>query len=116
MSVHPILSQIEHPIPVTPLILEHNTLYTLLDRGEFLFHWELYLATSTSHAQTFHITNEAGPAAWVYQSDLIAEMPALRRLLLALQISALAQVPLMLFLTRLREILSFVRGLRWRFW
>lgn len=77
-----------------PLLFEPNALYILLlDRGDtYLFHWELYLATSTREGTAFHITNDAGPAAWEYERVVSAEIPQLRRLLLALKIGSLAPV------------------------
>lgn len=104
----------------TPLVFEPNALYILLlDRGDtYLFHWQLYLTTSALEGTTFHITNGATPTAWQYESSPTKEIPQLRRLLLALKISALepvlhralaerlALVPLTLFSTRFREHLS----------
>lgn len=104
----------------TPLRFEPNTLYILLlDRGDtYLFHWQLYLTTTTHEGTTFHITNDAGPTTWQYESNPTKEIPHLRRLLLALKVSALepvlhkaladrlALVPLTLFSTRFREHLS----------
>lgn len=106
--------------PTTPLIFEPNALYILLlDRGDtYLFHWQLYLTTSALEGTTFHITNDLGPTTWQYESSPTREIPTLRRLLLALKVSALepvlhkalanrlALVPLTLFSTRFREHLS----------
>lgn len=106
--------------PSTPLLFEPNALYILLlDRGDtYLFHWQLYLTTTALEGRTFHITNDAGPTTWQYESSTTKDMPQLRRLLLALKISALEPVlhkaltdrltlvPLTLFSTRFREHLS----------
>lgn len=105
---------------VTPLLFEPNALYILLlDRGDtYLFHWELYLATTALEGVAFHITNDAGPTAWQYERVVTNEMPQLRRLILALKIGSLAPVlhnalserlaavPLSLYSVRFREQLS----------
>ena len=103
-----------------PLTFEPNALYiVLLDRGDtYLFHWELYLATTATEGIIFHITNDAGPAIWEYKRDPTNEMPTLRRIVLALRIGSmepvlhnalahrLAAIPLSRFSMRFREQLN----------
>lgn len=108
------------PTPPIPLFFDPNSLYILLlDRGDtYLFHWELYLTLTSKEGITFHINNDTGPTKWQYKSARTAEMPQLRRLLLALKIGVLepilhkaladrlALVPLSLYSNRFREQLS----------
>ncbi|KAJ5083791.1 hypothetical protein N7456_013218 [Penicillium angulare] len=105
---------------LTPLIFETNSLYVvLLERGDtYLFHWELYLATSPAEGVIFHVTDDTGPSLWEYGRVPTNEMPNLRRLLLALKIGSvepmlhnalserLALIPLSRFSTRFSEQLN----------
>ncbi|KAJ5736720.1 uncharacterized protein N7483_001845 [Penicillium malachiteum] len=105
---------------VTPLVFEQNAIYiALLDRGDtYLFHWELYLATSATEGVIFHATDDAQPGVWEYKRAPTNEMPELRRLVLALKIGSvepvlhnalserLATVPMTRFSPRFGEQLS----------
>ncbi|KAF4761296.1 hypothetical protein N7455_002967 [Penicillium solitum] len=100
------------------LPLEPNTLYILLLDlgGSCLFEWKLYLTSTPTTGQTFHITNEAGPVIWQYKSEAAYDISN-TRVVLALQIGVvgpvlhaalgtrLTLVPLALYSTRFRESL-----------
>ena len=103
-----------------PLPLEPNALYILLLYlgGSCLFEWRLYLASTHTNGQTFHITNETGPVNWQYKTEAIHNIASDKQVVLALQIgvvgpvlhaalgSRLALVPLTLYSARFREGLS----------
>ncbi|KAF3024557.1 hypothetical protein E8E15_007833 [Penicillium rubens] len=102
------------------LPLEPNTLYILLLDlgGNCLFEWKLYLTSTPTTGQTFHITNETGPTSWQHKSEVVYNIASNARVVLALQIGAvgpvlhaalgarLALVPLALYSARFRESLS----------
>lgn len=83
--------------------------------GSCLFEWKLYLTSTPTTGQTFHITNEAGPVTWQYKSEPVFNISSNTRVVLALQIAVvgpvlhaalgtrLALVPLALYSTRFRE-------------
>lgn len=103
-----------------PLPLEPDALYILLLDlgGSCLFEWRLYLASTHTTGQTFHITNETGPVNWQYKSEAVYNIASDMRVVLALQIgvvgpvlhaalgSRLALIPLTLYSARFREGLS----------
>lgn len=100
-----------------PLPLEPNALYILLLDlgGSCLLEWKVYLASTRTTGQTFHITNEAGPVTWQYKSEAVYNIASNTRVVLALQIGVvgpvlhaalgtrLALVPLALYSARFRE-------------
>ncbi|KAJ6092945.1 hypothetical protein N7486_008234 [Penicillium sp. IBT 16267x] len=75
---------------ITPLAFKLNALYiAILDRRDtYLFHWELYLAKTSTEGIFFHITNEVGQTRWEYDRAQANEMPQLHALLLALRIGS----------------------------
>ncbi|KAJ5385275.1 hypothetical protein N7517_003186 [Penicillium concentricum] len=100
-----------------PLSLEPNTLYILLLDlgGSCLFEWKLYLTSTPTTGRTFHITNETGPIAWQYKTEVVYSIASDMRVGLALKIGVigpvmhtalrtrLALVPLALYSGRFRE-------------
>ncbi|KAJ5961015.1 uncharacterized protein N7479_008165 [Penicillium vulpinum] len=100
-----------------PLSLEPNALYILLLDlgGSCLFEWKLYLSSTPTMGRTFHITNETGPIAWQYKTEVVYNIASNMRVVLALKIGVvepvlhaalgarLALVPLALYSARFRE-------------
>ncbi|OQE14501.1 hypothetical protein PENFLA_c037G07516 [Penicillium flavigenum] len=76
------------------LSLEPNTLYILLLDlgGNCLFEWKLYLTSTPTTGQTFHITNETGPTSWQYKSEVVYNIASNTRVVLALKIGAVGPV------------------------
>ncbi|PYI33267.1 hypothetical protein BP00DRAFT_424121 [Aspergillus indologenus CBS 114.80] len=102
-----------------PLTHKLNTLSLhLLDRGSpSTFHWILYLSTSPTQGQTFHLINAPGSDVWTFDSQTTGDITHGSRLLVALELGEiepalhtalaerLAQVPVG-YSTRFREAMT----------
>ncbi|OQE47390.1 hypothetical protein PENCOP_c001G05767 [Penicillium coprophilum] len=102
---------------IPPLSLEPNALYVLLIDlgGSCPLEWKLCLTSTPTTGRTFYITNETGPTAWQYKTEVVYSIANDMRVVLALKIGVigpvlhaalgtrLALVPLALYSARFRE-------------
>lgn len=97
------------------LLFEPNSLYVLLLDldSACLFEWQLYLASTTTTGQTFHITNDSGPVAWEYKSE-VANMSTCGRVVVALQVGAIGPLLHAALAARLRLVPLTIYSVRYR--
>lgn len=97
------------------LLFEPNSLYVLLlDLGSaFLFEWQLFLASTTTTGRLFHITNDSGPVAWEYKTEMV-NMSTCERVVIALQVGIIGPVMHAALAARLRLVPLTIYSVRCR--